>query len=207
MSIFPKKYSITTWNGKKLKMTAYDFYKRIMQDSKSDYNWITSATEIVRICNEPTFPHEFAQAIKIAILNCFSHLELQKEYPSFHLETDASSVYFCYNSLSPSDDPNVIEAKKQYLNAILDSIIKYDSGILSHHGKTYTQICNSWKTLKFEQYFGANQINFASVIPILKEDFKQVIKAAEEEGAFQKDKEEELEILREIWKSLRGNLL
>ena len=82
MSFFEKKYKVTDWDGDTHSLTAKQLYERVLDDSKSDYNWIASATELVRVCNNPCFPEMYAVGIKMIILNCFANLELQKEYPS-----------------------------------------------------------------------------------------------------------------------------
>ena len=92
MSSFEKKYNITGWKGKKYSLTAKQLYERVLEDSKSDYNWIASATELVRVCNDSCFPEKYAIAIKIIILNSFANLELQKECYSNVESTDAETV-------------------------------------------------------------------------------------------------------------------
>ena len=46
-----KKYHINGWRGKEYSLTAKELYERVMEDCKSNYNWIASATELVRVCN------------------------------------------------------------------------------------------------------------------------------------------------------------
>ena len=53
MSLSEKKYKITGWHGDTQVLTAKNLYERVLEDSKSDYNWLASAAEIVRVCNEP----------------------------------------------------------------------------------------------------------------------------------------------------------
>ena len=143
MSFFKKEYDVTGWRETKHSLTAKQLYERVLKDSQSDYNWIASATELVRVCNEPSFPEIYANAIKIIILNCFANLELQKDYPSSGEATDKAAVYSCYHSL-PSEDETVIKVKHKYLTAIITSITKYSrSGVRlpSHPGPTYNKIC------------------------------------------------------------------
>lgn len=44
MSFFEKKYEVTGWHGDTQSLTAKKLYERVLEDSKSDYNWIASAT-------------------------------------------------------------------------------------------------------------------------------------------------------------------
>ena len=79
MSFFKKKYKVKGWNGDTHSLTAKALYERVLEDSKSDYNWIASATELVRVCNDPCFPEMYSVGIKLIILNCFANLETKKE--------------------------------------------------------------------------------------------------------------------------------
>ena len=78
MSLFEKKYTVVGWNGDIHTLSAKALYERVLADSKSDYNWIASATELVKVCNSPSFPEMYAQAIKIIILNCFANLDCRR---------------------------------------------------------------------------------------------------------------------------------
>lgn len=143
MSFFEKKYEIKGWNGNTHSLTAKQLYERVLEDSKSDYNWIAPATELVRVCNEPYFPEIYSQGIKLIILNCFANLELQQECPSTRKKTDDEAVYSCYHSL-PSTDETVIKVKEKYLTAIITGVIKYTKSEVRfpiHIGDTYTKLC------------------------------------------------------------------
>ena len=75
MSFVEKKYMVTGHHGDIHSLTAKQLYEQILDDSKSDYNWIAPASELVKICKNTSFPTEYALAIKCAILNCFSNIE------------------------------------------------------------------------------------------------------------------------------------
>ena len=98
------KYLINGWYGHKYLMRADELHLRVMNDSEeSNFNWIASATELIRICNIPDFPDDYATDIKIAILNCFSNLEGSRV--DAHLEpSDEKAVQDAYNSLSSKDE-------------------------------------------------------------------------------------------------------
>ena len=182
-----------------------------MKDSsKSDYNWIASATELVRVCNEPNFPQEYAKGIKIAILNCFSHLAKMEEYPSNEEPTDNDAVYSCYNSLSSSDEDSAV-AKQKYLIAIIESITKYyHFEFPSHTGPIYKKTCKEWEKSKFDEWSSKEAIDFKQLIKDLEIDFDKTIKAAEEEGIFKKEDDEywekEREFMSNMFKELTKSL-
>ena len=205
MSFFEKKYNITGWKGGKYSLTAKQLYERVLEDSKSDYNWIASATELVRVCNDPCFPEIYAVGIKIIILNCFANLELQKEYPSKGELTDAEAVYSCYNSL-PTTDETVKKVKEKYLTAVITGITRYTQSEVRlpiHVGPTYTKKVEEWKKKKFDEYVSAVTIlNFDQLREDLYTDFDKMVETAEEEGAFEKDDKEYREKLRKFWASI-----
>lgn len=202
MSFFEKKYNITGW---KYSLTAKQLYERVLEDSKSDYNWIASATELVRVCNDPCFPEIYAVGIKIIILNCFANLELQKEYPSEGELTDAEAVYSCYNSL-PTTDETAKKVKENYLTAVITGITKYTQSEVRlpiHVGPTYTKKVEEWKKKKFDEYVSSVTIlNFDQLREDLYTDFDKMVETAEEEGAFEKDDKEYREKLRKFWASI-----
>lgn len=196
-------YRIVDWHGKEHRLTAKELYERVMEDCKSDYNWIASATELVRICNEFGFPQEYAQAIKIAILNCFANLETKKELEGYQEPTDADAVQFCYDSLADvSEEANKVRQK--YLKAVIEGITRYHFRLLEffHYGPTYHKICEEWKRVKFEEYSHISSLDFKKLRKALDDEFDKTMRTAEEEGVFQKDDEKNLEEMRTFWSSL-----
>lgn len=185
-------------------MTAKQLYERVLEDSKSDYNWIAPATELVRVCNEPDFPKMYAIGIKLIILNCFANLELQKEYPGNGKPTDNEAVYSCYHSL-PSTNPTVIKVKEKYLTAVIEAITKYTKDEVRfsiHQGPTYQKICEDWKKAKFNEYASKEKIDFDQLREDLYTDFEKTIKTAEKDGIFDKDDEAYREYLRKFLTSI-----
>lgn len=205
MSFFEKEYNVIGWRGDIYSLTAKQLYDRVLEDSKSDYNWIASATELVRVCNDPCFPEIYAVGIKIIILNRFANLELQKEYPSRREPTEEEAVYSCYNSL-PATDETAKKVKKKYLTAVITGIIKYTQSEVRlpiYIGTIYKQKVEEWKKKKIDEYVSAVTIlNFDQLRENLYADFDKMVKTAEEEGAFEKDYKEYREELRKFWASI-----
>lgn len=204
MSSFEKKFTVVGWDGVIHNFSAKALYERVLADSKSDYNWIASATELVKVCNLPSFPEMYAQAIKSIILNCFANLELQKEYPSSGKSTDKAAVYSCYHSL-PNTDETVIKVKQKYLTAIITAITKYtpcEVRLPMHPGPTYKKMCEDWKWAKFDEYVSKKEIDFDELRDTLYDDFEKMIKEAEEGGAFEEEDAEYREELRKFWASI-----
>lgn len=189
MSLSEKKYKITGWHGDTQVLTAKNLYERVLEDSKSDYNWLASAAEIVRVCNEPDFPEIYATNIKIIILNCFANLELQQEKCCNRRQTDKEAVYSCYNSL-PETDAAVIKAKEKYLAAIIEGITRYsgdEERFPIHFGPAYKKTCENWKKAKLNEYVSEVKIDFNQLRERLNADFEKTIKEAEKNGIFNED--------------------
>ena len=205
MSLFEKKYTFKGWRGDKYSLTAKQLYKRVRKDSESDYNWIASATELVRDCNQAKFPEKLAREIQIAILNCFANMET-KEVESHQEPTDADAVNFCYNALADvSEEANKVRQK--YLKAVIEGIIRYNFRLrdFEHYGPTYHKICEEWKKIKLEEYGHISSLDFKKLRKALNDEFDKIMRTAEEEGVFQKDDEKHLEEMRKFWSSLNLN--
>ena len=72
-----RKFDFIDRFGKKRSMRATDIYNAVMHDSKeSDYNWIASAKELVKLCKNENFPIEYSTEIEMAILICFANQSL-----------------------------------------------------------------------------------------------------------------------------------
>ena len=122
MSFVEEKYMVTGHHGDTYSLTAKQLYERILDDSKSDYNWIASASELVRICKKTSFPAEYALAIKCAILNCFTNIEHRANCGGdryIDKPADQEAVQECYNSLYQVEDEKAISGTKVKLRFTL----------------------------------------------------------------------------------------
>ncbi len=197
MGFFDKRYHVVGWRGQEHYLTARELYDRVLEDSKSNYNWIASATELVRICNDPTFPQKYSRGIKIAILNCFANLETKKEHNSHCEPTDADVVYACYNSLF-QDDEIAEQVKKKYLKAVIKAVTLYYYEFPIHHGPKYKKFCENWENKKFDEIQYRREIDFIELRKELKEDFGEKIKVAEQMKEFEED-DKQFEMTTEKW--------
>lgn len=207
MSFFGKKYTVNGWHGDTYSLTAKQLSERVLNDSKSDYNWIAPARELVRICKIASFPDEEALTIKIAILNCFSNIEHRTNSGGDRYRTDTSdeeAVEYCYNSLYGIDSEEAISARKYYLTEMIStaSYVREMFDSLYHPGPTFRKLREDWRKSKFEEYISQENIDFKQLEKTLHEDFAKVVKSAESNGDFEedekKDAEEQAQFLREI---------
>jgi len=208
MSLLEERYTIFGWHNEKYFMTAKQLWEQVQEDSKSDYNWIASATELVRACTQPSFPQEYAQAIKIAILNCFARLETKRELGGHSEDTDGEAVSFCYRSLSGVSE-EADTARQNYLKAIIEGVTKYHFRLLefNHYGPTYSKIRDEWKNTMLEKYGSEVHFNFDQLRQELHDDFDKVMKKAEEEGAFEEDDRAKQEADKNFWARILPGLL
>lgn len=187
-------------------MTAKQLYRRILEDSKSDYNWIAHASELVRICDEPDFPDEYAKEIKIRVLKCFASIKTKPERISYHTMEDENAVNKCYNSMSLSKDEDVIDARKRYFSSILNSIknySEYGKRLEWMYGLTYYKVCDEWKKSMFEKYYTDKPVNnFESLKSVLRNEFINTLKSAERNGRF-KNSEPLLKVVNSYAKSFK----
>ncbi|MBR6505017.1 MAG: hypothetical protein IKT41_04855 [Clostridia bacterium] len=193
------------------KMTAKELYNRVMEDSKSDYNWIASAPVLVTLCKEPTFPEEYAQGIKIAILNCFANIEHRANSCGDRYRSkvsDKAAVEECYNSLYGVESEKAISARKRFLSEMISTasyVRLFDS--LYHPGPTFKKLCVDWRKAKFEDWISKRNINFEKLIEVLRISFTAMIKEAELKGDFIEDEKKDAEEMKEFYRKIGDNLL
>lgn len=195
-------FCIRDWNNKKRYFTAKGLYKRIMKDSKSDYNWIASATELVQVCERADFPRCYALEIELAILNCFANIETKRHIYSSQDRNDQASVDYCYRAISTtnnSKDPRIVAVKQKYLNAIIAGVLKYKTtagdslrGVIGY-GPAYSKICEAWQKECFEEYKDVYLSSTSELRLALSKSLEETIKAAEENGIFEKEKNDRLD--------------
>jgi len=206
MRLFEKKYSIRTRNGSWVRMTATQLCERIKEDSKSDYNWIARASELVRVCKMPGFPTESAITIKAAILNCFANIEHRANAGGDRYRIDPSdekAVEYCYNSLYGIDAEIAVSARRRYLSEMI-TMAAYLRFLDPHYhrGQTYRNLLKKWRKSKIEEYISKKNIVFEELVKKLKEEFLETVKKAEEDGEFEEDDKAESERMKAIFGKL-----
>lgn len=200
MSFVEKKYMVTGHHGDIHSLTAKQLYERVLNDSKSDYNWIASASELVRICKKTSFPAEYALAIKCAILNCFANIEHRANCGGDRYSDkpgDQEAVQECYNSLYGVEDQEAMSARKRYLAEMI-ATASYTRFLdsLYHPGPTFIKLREDWGKSKVQEYISQEKIDFKHLVEVLHNEFVEIIKKAEIDGAFEEDEK----VDRESWK-------
>ena len=200
MNFFRRVYFFKDWHGERHFWTAKKLYKRVMIDADiSNYNWIASATELVKVLKKSDFPECYAKEIKVAILKCFTYFENEGRWRARSLPTDDAAVHWCYNTLNSSEE-DVVNAKKQYLKAIirqssLTPEYKYSFYI---GGATYLKLQEEWRKKKLNKLVSKQEINFEQLPKDLSKDFIQTIKSAENNGLFSEDDEKRHQQIQEL---------
>ena len=132
-----KRFILNTWHDGKTIVTAEGLLDRIKRDSKSNYNWIASATDLVHVCKMKGFPEYIASEIEDIILNCFAELAIKSLYSgSNQKDTDERAVWYCYYN-SKNEELKDIFVKQNIRRAIL---LNYgDAGELLHSGPKHNE--------------------------------------------------------------------
>lgn len=178
------KFKVIRRRNEEYLLTAEELYLQVLKDSKHDYNWIASAAELCRVCDNPEFPKKYRKKIKIMILNCFANFE--KSGTPITQEEQKVALR-CYNTL-PSGDEEVSVAKNKYLEAIMDFVIKYETERNGRQiGQSYKEVCSEWKKRHLDEF--AYIVNLKKLKEYLYSDFEKTIGKAEQEGRFKEDDE------------------
>lgn len=132
-----KKYTLNTWRNGRVRVTANELYRRVKSDSKSNYNWIASATDLVRVCKMKGFPEDIAEKIQDLILNCFAELSVRNIYKdSNQKSTDERAVWYCYHN-SKNEELKDYFVEQNVKRAIL--LCYGDSGRAFHGGPKHDE--------------------------------------------------------------------
>lgn len=186
--MFEKKYKVCGWKGKNFSMTAMKLRDRVLQDSKSNYNWIASATELVRICNLEQFPQDIAVEIKRAILNCFANIATDNYDEGYQEPTDDQAVRECFNTLDSNDKLNE-QIKQKYVKQILNKIVfgSFEFPPAMLYGDGYRDFGKQWISNKMEELKELQTLTSSTFTEISKQ-FSADLKAADKNGVFEKSK-------------------
>lgn len=195
MLFFKRIYLIRGWNSKGKRryhlMTARGLCNRIIDEaSKSNYNWIAPASELVRIIKKPHFPYDDAKPIMICILNCYADLETMKEVPSNKGPNFEDAILYCYNTLCYSTDREAQKARRDYFKALLNSICKYNNDLQmsKRFGEAYKKIITDWKNSMELEYFKTEPVKSLIVLKAdMKKELNIILKNADENGVFDED--------------------
>ncbi len=132
-----KKYTLNTWHRGKVRVTANELQRRIRSDSKSNYNWIASASDLVCVCKKKDFPEDIADEIQDTILKCFAELVVRNiYYSSNQRKTDERAVWYCYHN-SKNEELKDYFIKQNVKRAIL--LCYGDSGRAFHGGPKHDE--------------------------------------------------------------------
>ena len=207
MSFCETKYIFVGHRGEMHRMTSKQLCERIVQDSKSDYNWIAPASELVRVCKCLGFPMEYALTIKVAILNCFANIENRANCGGdryFTKPADAEAVQECFNSMYGINREDVVLARRYYLSEMLKYATYtrvFDS--LYHPGETFRKLREDFITTKVEENISQKKVDFKTLVESSKNEFAEIVKTADSKGAFVEDEEKDKKEWTEFFKRMK----
>ena len=210
MELSNRKFTVVDWYDNEHQMTAKELYDRIMKDSKSDYNWITSAEELVRVTGRYSFPREYAYGIRMAILNCYANFEARKSKARdvrILRELEERAINICYNYISGSDERS-IEVRHKYLKGLISAVseLHFEYWQFDHFGPTYHRLCEEWKKNKFEENKDCTSIEIKEFKVLLNDDFEQFMRKAEADGEFAEDDKKESEAQKRFFSTMFGHI-
>ena len=183
------KYLVKCYNNDYKEFTAEELYLQVQKDSRYDYNWIASASELVNTVSSKGFPEKYALAIKMLVLNCFANVELKQEHNYYHTSSDEQAVHSCYISI-PDNNKKCKRIKEKYLRNIIRAVIKYDrteERFPIHSGPSYDKFCSEWIEARYYEYSKKETIDFKNLRNELYDDFEKRLAYAEERGDFKED--------------------
>lgn len=198
-------YILIDWYGIPHIMSANQIHKRIMKDSsKSNHNWLTSASELMRICNKKDFPEKEAIDIKTAIVNCYAEIIINKYDNSYREATDMNAVYKAYNSLYGIQNETAQKARKNFLNSYI-SLVCSPRMEEFNIGKNYLNAQTEWRKETFDELIHKEELDFIALFSMLKADFRQKVKELEKNGLLAEDAKEEQERYKRFIKGFIDN--
>jgi len=212
MSFFGRVYFFKDWYGMRHFCTAKKIYKRVMTDADTSvYDWITSATELVKVCKETDFPEHYAKEIKLAILKCFTYFENEGRWRAKTEPTDDAAIHYCYNTLISAEE-KVVDAKKEYFKVMIrqSSLTPNYKYSFYSGGATYLKLREEWRKKKLDEFVSEREIDFEQLMKNLEADFNQTIKIAEDAGVFKEDDEKWHQEIKELFAIVvneRGGIL
>lgn len=168
-----QKFRLVDWHGKVYYLTAKKLFERVQSDSKSDYNWIASATQLYKTTHIPGFPTQYAEGIMQIVLNCFANIELRKTEPLILARTDQETVHKIYNELS-SQDETTRKIKEKYLKNIIRGIVIYaemEESVFVPYSETLEKLKKEWESNVFNKYFGQKEIDFKELYKTLELEY------------------------------------
>ncbi len=180
------KVWITDWHGNRHEMTPEDLLERIKNDSKSNWNWLAPATEIVKTISDPEFPEPVANKLKGIILKCFAELLLTNVYG--HEESTCQlAVAYCYYSVHGRAEKRI---KRLYRENLLKSVIMYSHGASPYGAcsKEWRTFCSKWKKDALQCFTKRFGVDFMRFKANAEADYEKSIQAADKAGAFENDK-------------------
>ena len=197
------KIWITDWHDTRREMTPDELLERIRKDSKSNWNWLAPATEIVKAISGSDFPEPIANELKGIILKCFADI-LLSDYSGTEKSTDQIAVAYCYYSLHGKAGKHI---KRLYRKNLIRATISY-TGLWAIHtrGKEYYAFCREWEKDALQHFTRRFGVDFMRFRINIETDFKSALERAEAAGQFENDKAEHEKSMQELCKIINDAL-
>ena len=209
MSLLEPKYKVNTREGGSLRLTAKQLTTRVLEDSESDYNWIASASELVRVCQSTGFPQEYATVIMMTILNCYGNIyhtannggDLCKIDPN-----DKKAIEECFNRLRKKKSESVQLTREYWLKERIDFITRNTDNPHSWwwKGKEYETFRSGWIDAKVADIISREVIVSDVLFRQVAHEYEIIRDDCIEQGLFEQDRVDYRESLNKVCEMIRN---
>lgn len=175
-----KIFQVVTRENEKVFFTARELFEIVSKNSKSDYNWVASATELYNVCQMEGFDKKYAKSIMLLILNCYATLELKITDEANYEETAQETVNNIYNRFS-FDDKEASFIKERYLRNVILAVTMYNGDeerIKLNYCHSFYELEENWKNEMYFYYCEESDLDFKIVRRSLRLKYEDFMKEA-----------------------------
>ena len=171
-------FKISIW-GYQTVMSDYKIYKIIMEQSKkSNYDWLTSADELMAVCTKPKFNNEYAKAIKCSIVECYSRLYRYGDV------SNPLGAYRAFNSLlselKKANDENINSVCRFFLNSYIYRMTFWQC--MANGSESFSQAYQEYRDNKINELMNLDYIEFGLLPKQISGEFRIFIEDKKKKG-------------------------
>lgn len=164
-----------------LPMSDLLIHKLIMKQSKeSDYNWLASSGELLRVCNKPNFNKKYAQDIKLAIISCYSNLLDYKDFDNIINACQAFNELRIESKKNEEKDENIEKVCARFLDAFIFRKIFWTC--VAYDGKSFDEETKKFRKTKIKQLLEQDTVNFHFLSENISREYKNYIDKKVQDG-------------------------
>ena len=175
-------FLLTDWHGNTYPISDKRLRDRVLKDaSKSKYDWIASAEELLNTCNKKGFNESYAIDIKAAIMDCFASFLYSGDLPR-----DIKYAYQAFNELNGNSDDVSKSARYNLLNAFIYRRTLF-SYINFSTDDTYYRLREEWRKNKIKELLNESYIDFYELSDSLSKEYNEYMNEQEKKGIIKRE--------------------